>query len=145
MQYSDFVKQKMAEMASSNIKASEKMKKIGEEWRGMKAGFGKSRAQTSNAGKTMPKKSGSQAREETDMDKMVKLLSGKKSKAAGTKIIKAVKKMKETGFEKSRAQSDDKSVKSSEMSQLVQEIKQIEEAPKEDHHSSMSHHHGLGF
>jgi hypothetical protein len=130
MQYSDFVKQKMAEMTGSNIKASEKMKKIGEEWRGMKAGFGKSRAQ---------------AREETDIEKMVKLLGGKKSKAAGTKIIKAVRKMKETGFEKSRAQSDDKSVKSSEMSQLVQEIKQIEETPKEDHHSSMSHHHGLGF
>jgi len=130
MQYSDFVKQKMAEMAGSNIKASEKMKKIGEEWR--------------------QRGSGSQAREETDMDKMVKLLSGKKSKAAGTKIIKAVRKMKETGFEKSRAQSDNKSVKSSEMSQLVQEIKQIEEAPKEDdidHH--MGHHtinrHGLGF
>ena len=42
------------------------------------------------------------------------------------------------------------SVKSSEMSQLVQEMKQIEETPKEDdigHH--MGHHtinrHGLGF
>jgi len=138
MQYSDFVKQKMAEMAGSNIKASEKMKKIGEEWRGMKAGFGKSRAQTSNAGFG---KSRAQAREETDMDKMVKLLSGKKSKAAGTKIIKAVKKMK---------QPVENSVKSSEMSQLVQEMKQIEETPKEDdigHH--MGHHtinrHGLGF
>jgi len=150
MQYSDFVKQKMAEMAGSNIKASEKMKKIGEEWRGMKAGFGKSRAQTSNAGFGKSRaqtsnagfgKSRAQAREETDMDKMVKLLSGKKSKAAGTKIIKAVKKMK---------QPVENSVKSSEMSQLVQEMKQIEETPKEDdigHH--MGHHtinrHGLGF
>jgi uncharacterized protein Yka (UPF0111/DUF47 family) len=90
------------------------------------------------AGKSISQRgSGSQAREETDMDKMVKLLTGKKSKAAGTKIIKAVKKMK---------QPVENSVKSSEMSQLVQEIKQIEETPKED---DMGHHtinrHGLGF
>jgi hypothetical protein len=138
MQYSEFVKQKMAEMAGSNIKASEKMKKIGEEWRGMKAGkamptgFKKSRAQTMDKIK-LPKA------DESDMDKMVKLLGGKKTKAEGKKVIKAVKKFQEIPV--------DKSVKSSEMAELVQEMKKIEEAPKEEHqighhmgHDTINHH-----
>jgi hypothetical protein len=128
MKYSDFVKEQMAKMSGSNIKASEKMKMIGQKW-----------AETKGTKASMPKASmpkASMPKEETDIEKMVKLLGGKKSKAAGVKVIKAVKKMKEP-FENS--------VKSSEMGQLVQEIKQIEETPKEEHNSSMSHHHGLGF
>ena len=135
MQYSEFVKQKMAEMAGSNIKASEKMKKIGEEWRGIKGT------------KAMPKKSSMDKvklpkADESDMDKMVKLLGGKKTKTEGKKVIKAVKKFQEIPV--------DKSVKSSEMAELVQEMKKIEEAPKEEHQigQHMGHHtihHGFGF
>jgi hypothetical protein len=156
MQYSEFVKQKMAEMAGSNIKASEKMKKIGEEWRGMKAGFGKSRAQTSNAGfgksraqtsnagfgkSAMPKSRVSKSTmdkvklpktDESDMEKMVKLLDGKKTKAEGRKVIKAVKKFQEIPV--------DKSVKSSEMAELVKDMKKIEEEPKEEY--QIGHHMG---
>jgi len=127
MKYSDFVKEQMAKMSGSNIKASEKMKMIGQKWAETKGA--KPATKTAMPKTAMPK-------EETDIEKMVKLLGGKKSKAAGVKVIKAVKKMKEP-FENS--------VKSSEMGQLVQEIKQIEETPKEEYHGSMSHHHGLGF
>ena len=127
MKYSDFVKEQMAKMASSNIKASEKMKMIGQKWAETKG------TKTAMPKTTMPKTS--MPKEETDIEKMVKLLGGKKSKASGTKVIKAVKKMKEPV---------EHSIKSSEMGQLVQEMKQIEEAPKEEHHQTMGHH-GLGF
>jgi len=77
--------------------------------------------------------------DESDMDKMVKLLGGKKTKSEGKKVIKAVKKFQEIPV--------DKSIKSSEMAELVQEMKKIEEAPKEEHqigqhmgHDTINHH-----
>jgi hypothetical protein len=71
-------------------------------------------------------------KEETDIEKMVKLLGGKKTKAEGRKVIKAVKKFQEIPV--------DKSVKSSEMAELVKDMKKIEEEPKEEY--QIGHHMG---
>jgi len=143
MKYSDFVKEQMAKMSGSNMKASEKMKAIAQEWHKMKGGHSTTAKATKAPKADKMAKLKLPKEDESEMEKMVRLLGGKKTKAEGAKIVKAVKKFQAVPLEKEESKS--------ELKELVHAVKHEEnkqhhlEGLGGHHHGLGGHHHGLGF